>query len=139
MPAADPVFRYALDVLFRDCDLLGHVHHSVYLTYFEQCRHAFWRQLASTPEHTQVLVARIECDYRASARFGDRLEVRLRIGDIGRSSFSLLYEVVHAVSGVPVAEGKSVMVAYDYNLGKSKPLSMETRQLLEEAKRQVRD
>jgi len=133
------VFRYALDVLFRDCDLLGHVHHSVYLTYFEQCRHAFWRQLASVPEHTQALVARVECDYRASATFGDRLEVRLRIGDIGRSSFSLLYEAVNAVSGVLMVEGKSVMVAYDFTLGKSKPLSPDTRQLLEQAKRQVRD
>ena len=137
MPA-DPVFRYALDVPFRDCDLLGHVHHSVYLTNFEQCRHAFWRQLASTPEHAQVIVARVECDYRAPARFGDHLEVRLHVGDIGRSSFGLLYEVVNAVSGALTAEGKTVMVAYDYNAGKSKPLSNETRQLLEQAKHQAR-
>ena len=132
---ADPVFRYALEVPFRDCDLLGHVHHSVYLTYFEQARHAFWRQLAGAPSHAQVIVARIECDYRAPARFGDHLEVGLRVGDIGRSSFSLLYDVVHAVSDVLTAEGKSIMEAYDYNAGKSTPLSKETKRMLEQAKR----
>jgi hypothetical protein len=31
------------------------------------------------------------------------------------------------------------MVAYDYNAGKSMPLSPETKQLLEQAKRRVRD
>ena len=132
------MFRYSLDVPFRDCDLLGHVHHSVYLTYFEQCRHAFWRQLPGAPtEHAQVLVARVECDYRAPAHFGDHLEVRLHIGDISRSSFWLLYEVVNAVTSVLMAEGKTVMVAYDYTAGKSKPLSNDTRQWLEEAKRQA--
>jgi len=137
---SDPLFRYSLEVPFRDCDLLGHVHHSVYLTYFEQCRHAFWQQLPGAPtEHAQVIVARVECDYRAPARFRDRLEVRLYVGDISRSSFSLVYEVVNATSGALTTEGKSVMVAYDYNAGKSMPLSPETKQLLEQAKRQVRD
>jgi acyl-CoA thioester hydrolase len=132
---AEPAFRYPIEVPFRDCDLLGHVHHSVYLMYFEQCRHAFWRQRAGAPEHAQVIVAHVECDYRAPARFGDRLEVRLRIGDIGRSSFAFLYEVVNAVSGALTVEGKTVMVAYDYGAGKSTPLSAATRALLQQAGR----
>jgi acyl-CoA thioester hydrolase len=132
---AEPAFRYPIEVPFRDCDLLGHVHHSVYLMYFEQCRHAFWRQRAGTPEHAQVIVAHIECDYRAPARFGDRLEVRLRVGNVGRSSFAFLYEVVSAVSGALIVEGKSVMVSYDYSAGRSTPLSADTKLLLQQAKR----
>jgi len=38
-------FRHVLHVRFRDCDAMGHVNHAVYLTYFEQCRLTFWREL----------------------------------------------------------------------------------------------
>ena len=111
---------------------MGHVNHAVYFTYFEQCRLTFWRELTGTPSpHTRVIIARAECDYRAPAHFGDELEVRVDIGDIGRSSFTLVYEIVQAVSGQRVAAGKTVMVSYDYAAGASVPLPPATRQLLE--------
>ena len=80
----------AVSVRFRDCDAMGHVNHAVYFTYLEQCRLTFWRELTGAPSpHTRVIIARAECDYRAPAYFGDELEVRLKVGDIGRSSFTL--------------------------------------------------
>ena len=75
---------------------MGHVNHAVYFTYLEQCRLTFWRELTGAPSpHTRVIIARAECDYRAPAHFGDELEVRLKVGEIGRSSFALEYEIVH--------------------------------------------
>ena len=66
---------------------MGHVNHAVYFTYLEQCRLTFWRELTGWPSpHTRVILARAECDYRAPAHFGDELEVRLSVGEIGRSS-----------------------------------------------------
>ena len=114
---------------------MGHVNHAVYFTYFEQCRLTFWRELTGTPSpHTRVIIARAECDYRAPAHFGDELEVRVDIGDIGRSSFTLVYEIVQAVSGQLVAGGKTVMVSYDYAAGVPIPLPDATRDLLHMAK-----
>jgi acyl-CoA thioester hydrolase len=104
----------------------------VYLTYFEQGRLTFWRELtgAASP-HTRVIIARAECDYRSPAHFGDELEVRVAVGEIGRSSFSLLYEIANAATERLVATGKTVMVAYDYTAGASTPLPAATRSLLE--------
>ena len=40
--------RHRLTVRFSDCDLLGHVNNAVYLTYFEECRVAWWRELGGS-------------------------------------------------------------------------------------------
>src|ERR1700704_3543559 len=118
----DFAYRHRLSVRFRDCDAMGHVNHAVYFTYLEQCRLTYWRELTGTPSpHTRVIIARAECDYRSPAHFGDELEVRVGIGDIGRSSFTLRYEIVQAGDGRQVATGKTVMVSYDYTAGASTP------------------
>ena len=125
-------YRHRLSVRFRDCDAMGHVNHAVYLTYFEQGRLTFWRELTGAPSpHTRVIIARAECDYRAPAHFGDELEVRLKIGEIGRSSFTLRYEIVKGDADQLVATGSTVMVSYDYTVGSSVPLPEATRTLLE--------
>ena len=111
---------------------MGHVNHAVYFTYFEQCRLTFWREVTGTPSpHTRVIIARAECDYRAPAHFGDELEVRLSVGEIGRSSFTLAYDIVNAKSDQAVASGKTVMVSYDYETNAPVVLPAATRELLE--------
>ena len=126
-------YRHRLGVRFRDCDAMGHVNHAVYFTYMEQCRLTFWREITGTASpHTRVIIARAECDYRAPAHFGDELEVRLKVGAIGRSSFVLEYAIVHVGADRLVASGKTVMVSYDYTGGTSVPLPEATRALLEE-------
>ena len=126
------VYRHRLTVRFRDCDAMGHVNHAVYFTYFEQCRLTFWREQTGAPSpHARVIIARAECDYRAPAHFGDELEIRLEVGEIGRSSFTLRYEITQAASAAVVAVGSTVMVAYDYTAEKSVPLPDATRELLE--------
>ena len=135
---ADPAnfaYRHRLHVRFRDCDAMGHVNHAVYFTYFEQCRLTCWRELTGTPSpYTRVIIARAECDYRAPAHFGDELEIRMNVGDIGRSSFTLAYEIAQAAGGALVAGGKTVMVIYDYEANAPMPLPAEARALLERVK-----
>jgi acyl-CoA thioester hydrolase len=121
----DFAYRHRLSVRFRDCDAMGHVNHAVYFTYLEQCRLTYWRELTGTPSpHTRVIIARAECD----------LEVRVNIEAIGRSSFTLVYEIVKVGAGQLIAGGKTVMVSYDYVAGRSVPLPAETRALLEAAR-----
>ena len=111
---------------------MGHVNHAVYFTYLEQCRLTFWRELTgSSSPHTRVILARAECDYRAPAHFGDELEVRLNVGEIGRSSFALVYEIASTADGRTIAMGKTVMVSYDYEAARAVLLPPETRALLE--------
>jgi acyl-CoA thioester hydrolase len=124
-------YRHRLTVRFRDCDAMGHVNHAVYFTYFEQCRLTCWRELTgSSHPRARVIIARAECDYRSQAVFGDELEVRMTVGDVGRSSFVLRYAIVQVRDERLVAEGATVMVAFDYEAAKSMALSDATRELL---------
>jgi acyl-CoA thioester hydrolase len=128
-------YRHRLCVRFRDCDAMGHVNHAVYFTYFEQGRLTFWREVTGSPSpHTRVIIAHAECDYRSPAHFGDELEVRVAVGEIGRSSFTLTYEIVHVAANRLVATGKTVMVSYDYEKGATMPMPAATRELLERLK-----
>ena len=133
MALDDYRFHTQIEVRFRDCDSMGHVNNAVYLTYLEHARFGYWRQVLQGRAATapKMILARAECDYRAPAHFGEQLEVRLNVGDIGRSSFHLVYEIVNVTSGSRVADGKSVMDTYDYDAGRSVPIPEKTRELLQ--------
>jgi acyl-CoA thioester hydrolase len=126
-------FEYELEVLFRDCDPMGHVNNAVYLTYLEAARFAWWRNAfgAQGLSERGFIVARVEIDYRKAALPGDRLLVRLRVEDIGRSSFKVGYEILNARTRELIAEAKSVQVAFDYAQGKSVPIDASLRAKLE--------
>lgn len=132
MPGEFP-FTHRLEVRFSDCDSMGHVNHAVYFTYLEQCRFALWRHLYGTSgvPGAGTIMAHAECDYRAPAFVNDALDVRVKVTDVGRSSFVLVYEIVNAITGQRLADGKTVIVTYDYKAGRSMPIPAEARTLLE--------
>ena len=128
-------FSHRLEVRFRDCDPLGHVNNAVYLTYLEQARFNHWRSLwgFGTPQLPAgmpgVILARVECDYKRPATYGETLEIRLTVAEIGRSSFRYEYEIVDS-EGRTVVVAKTVQVMYDYTAGKPVPIPDDIRALL---------
>jgi acyl-CoA thioester hydrolase len=142
-------FVHRLQVRFRDCDPMGHVNNAVYFTYLEQTRLAHWQtswgfaprpaqsRLRSSeswtstepPDLLGVIIAHAECDYRRAARFGEMLEVRMRVATIGRTSFTYDYEIVDA-QGQIVATARTVQVMYDYAEEKPVPIPDNIRALL---------
>ena len=62
----DPVFEHPVTVRWRDMDALHHVNHAVFLTYLEEGRDAFYRQVSG--DQPDYVVARIEIDLRAEIR-----------------------------------------------------------------------
>jgi acyl-CoA thioester hydrolase len=132
----DFAFSHRVEVRFRDCDPMGHVNHAVYLSYLEQCRFAFWRQLtgAAAGPASGIIIARVECDYRAPAFFGEVLEVRLKVTEIGRSSFVVVYDITDTASERRLADAKTVLVSYDYAAGKPTAISDTLRAQLERAR-----
>lgn len=128
-------FTYRFEVRFRDCDPMGHVNNAVYLTYLEQTRLAHWRSLWGfgtpqlTPGRPGVILARVECDYRRPATYGETLEVHLSIAQLGRSSFHYEYEIVDN-EGRTVLTARTVQVMYDYTAGKPVPIPNDIRELL---------
>ena len=125
-------FTYPVQVRFRDLDALGHVNNAVYLTYFEAARMAYWMHVNGRPDlrSMDMILARAEVDYRAPVGYGDELEVGVRCASVKRSSFVLEQALVDRRTGRLVAEARKVLVHYDYEAGRSKPLTEDQRQLL---------
>ena len=130
------LLTHRLQVRFRDCDPLGHVNNAVYLTYLEQARFTLGRKqlgfIAKSagdpgPRGLGFILARAECDFRAQARYGDWLDVKLSLGDFGRSSFNYTYEIMNADTGALVASAKTVLVWFDYDAQKPAPLDDQTK------------
>jgi acyl-CoA thioester hydrolase len=129
------MFIHRLEVRFRDCDPMGHANNAVYLTYLEQTRFSHWRSLwgFGTPQlppgRPGVILARVECDYKRPAKYGDTLEVRMTIAELGHTSFHYEYEIVDQ-EGKTVLTAKTVQVMYDYAAEKPVPIPDDIRALL---------
>ena len=115
-------------VRFRDLDPMGHVNNAVFLTYIEQARVAFLGEVGAATglEDMNLIVARVEIDFKAPVRLGQEVEIAVRATRFGTKSFDLDYEL--RVDGEVVAEAKSVQVAYDYERQEPKELPSEWRE-----------
>ena len=124
------MFTHKIDVRFRDCDALGHVNNSVYLTYLEQARLHYWRALwgfgSADSTAPGVIMARAEIDYRRPAHYGQVLDVKLTLAAIGTTSFTYSYDITNE-DGELVASARTVQVMYDYAQSKPVPIPAELR------------
>lgn len=121
------LIRVRLTVRFRDCDPYGHVNNAVYLTYLENSRFALWKAQGVRG----VILARAEVDYLAQARYGDELEVRVKLEGLGKSSFRYLYEVVDVTTGQQVLAARTVQVHFNYETNTPVEMSPEFRTRLQ--------
>lgn len=86
MSKPEPSYQYELAFTVRDyeCDLQGIVNNAVYLNYLEHARHTFLisKNIDFARLHAEgidIVVSRIEIDYKFSLTSGDLFVVRLNI------------------------------------------------------------
>jgi acyl-CoA thioester hydrolase len=123
-------FVHRESVRFRDLDGMAHVNNAVFLTYMESARLAYFKSLGLGDNPLQgMILARAEVDFRAPIGLGEQVEVGVRTGRIGTKSFDLEQEVW--ADGRLAAEGKFVIVGYDYATSRSRELPAEWRDTLQ--------
>ena len=113
-------------VRFRDLDSLGHVNNAVFLTYLEEARIGYL--VPHGAEAANMILARVEIDFRAPLREGDEIEIGVRPSNVGTKSFELAYEVRR--DDTVAAEAKTVLVSYDYSNGRPVELPDSWREAL---------
>lgn len=112
--------RADVQVRFRDTDAMGHVNNAVYLSYLEIARVEYWRALTKKRDwrSLDIIVARVEIDYRAPATVDTELTVWVRTSELKRSSFVMDYRVEEKGTGRLIAEARTVQACFDYKAGK---------------------
>jgi len=128
-------FPVSLDipVRWRDLDALGHVNNSIYLTYLEMAREAYWNALGYDlrPDGYGYILARAECDFRRPILAGATVRVRLGCPRLGHKSFHTEYRLEDAATGTLHAEARSVQVYCHFPTGETFPLPGEVRAAIE--------
>jgi len=117
-------FRYQIpiEVRFADLDALGHLNNAKYLTYAEQIRILYIRDVCERKggawEALGMILARTEIDYLLPVAFDDKVLVYCRVSRIGGKSFDMDYLLTRQRGDSDkeiAARIKTVMVAYDYS------------------------
>jgi acyl-CoA thioester hydrolase len=108
-------FVHAQEVTFRDLDVFGHVNNAVYLTYIENARIGYMREVlgVESPEDLLVIVAKVNIDFRSRASLGEVLDIGARVSRIGTKSFDLDHEVRGSDARL-VAVASTTLVTFDY-------------------------
>ena len=122
-----------IQLRFSDVDMARHVHNAAYLQYFELGRMDLLRRFMEKDHDwvkTGLILARNEVDYRTPIHLADEVHIQTWCGKIGSKSFDLHYEVLNLDSGNKHAEGRSVMVCFDYSKQTSIPLPEAWRKAL---------
>lgn len=120
-------FRHKIEVKtrFNEVDMLGVVNNAVYITYFEEARIEYTKELRLIPENgifsdgSLYFIVRNEVNYRAHAHYGDELVIYTKLSYIKNSSFGFDHLVVNKKSNEIIADGKGVIVYVDPTTHKS--------------------
>lgn len=105
-------------IRFNEADPLGIVWHGHYVRYFEDGREAFGekyglRYLDIFAQGYTVPVVNVQCDYKRSLRYGDRVVVETRYVDDLAAKIKFEYILTNPATGEVVAKGSSIQVFLD--------------------------
>jgi len=114
----DEVFEFPVNVRYMEVDAQGVVFNAWYLAYFDDAMTAFlahrglaYRAMLDAGYDVQLV--RSEIDYRAGVRWQDPIAVAVECSRIGRTSFTLDFEVRRGARVCAAGRTIYVVVATD--------------------------
>lgn len=121
------VFQYStsVEVLISHINYGGHLGNDALLSILQEARLRFLASLGYSEldvDGSGIVVADVAVQYLAEAFRGDRLLVRLALGDAGSRGFELFYEVTRERDKCLIAKAKTGIVFFDYSIRRSCPM-----------------
>lgn len=116
-------YSVAFEVRDYECDLQGVVNNAIYQHYLEHARHVFLLSkgidfVKFHEEGTDLIVSRVEIDYKYPLRSGDKFVVRINIAREGNVRLVFIQDIYRVpdqkliarakITGVATREGKPV-------------------------------
>jgi acyl-CoA thioester hydrolase len=114
---------------WADMDAFAHVNNTAYLTYLEQARVAMFFDRYDSTFAKGTVIARHEIDYLHPIVYhADPLSIHLWVGEIGRASFVVHYEV-HDGDNI-AARASSTCVLFDFEIDRPRRMQPAEREVL---------
>lgn len=112
---------------YYETDKMGIIHHSNYIRWFEEARMDFLQQIGlnyKTMEDSGIIipVLSVNCQYKSMVRFGDTVNIMVKINAYNSIKIDLSYSITDTASDILFTTGNSshCFLSKDY-----KPLSLK--------------
>ncbi len=125
---------HALTTRWMDNDAFRHVNNVNYFSYFDTAVTYFEMTEAGIDlldGELRCVVAEVQCRYHSSVAFPDKLDVGLRVANIGGSSIRYEIAVFRAGEDVAAAEGFFIHVLVDAATQRPRPIPDTMRERLQ--------
>ena len=123
---------HRVQMRWRDLDGLGHVNHTVVLTYLEEGRDAFLKQHGIRRD--EYVVGRCSVNFRSEIDPGfEAVTVECAVRDLGRSSVTTTERILDR-AGQVVVDAEFALVLWDPEQRASRPITDAERASLAPAK-----
>lgn len=124
--------RVPMHVRWRDLDAFNHVNNSSYLTYLEEARLSWMKDIPGSwcDEHAMPVMVACELNYRAPITWPAETMVGLYCERLGRSSLSITHRIVEVTASASpqlYCDGRVVLVWMDPASNQSVPLPAAIR------------
>ncbi|MGB9672504.1 MAG: acyl-CoA thioesterase [Anaerolineales bacterium] len=127
-------FYHPIEIRYGDLDPQGHVNNAKYLTYMEQARIQYIKNLGLWKGESfldvGIILAEARVTYLIPIQFGMDIEVGVRVTRLGNKSLDMEYSIQDHAAAVELASGMSVLVAYDYRDKQTIPIPELWRQTI---------
>ena len=119
---------YTRKVQYYETDQMAVVHHSNYIRWFEETRVDYMEQVGfGYPEAVacgiDFAVLGVSCEYKSMARFGETVNITMRVTSLTASRMTIAYRVTDSVTGELRVTGESSH-CYFHN-AKKRPVSLK--------------
>ena len=130
-------FNFSIPYRVRVVDINygGHVANSAVLNFFQDGRIAYLKHLGGYSEidignECGIILPEAHVKYLAEMFLDDELVIGVRIKQLGRSSFDMVYRIER--DGVATAAGETALVCFDYRQRKPRRLDVQFREKVNE-------
>lgn len=119
-----------LETRFRDLDPLDHVNNAIYVTYLEEARLRYFRDVLDLElADLGTVLARVEVDFRRAITWDESVSVGVRVSEIGTKSFRMAYEI--RADDEVAATAETVQVTIEPESDGTRPVPEEWRERIE--------
>lgn len=106
-------------IAWGEMDALGHVNNTIYFRYFENARVAYLTKInfidPAANNGVGSILASTQCEFRKALAYPDTAAVGARVTEISADRFTMEYRLVsHRLQKI-AAEGKGIIVSYNYH------------------------
>ncbi len=119
-PEDRPVVEARFRVRFFETDAMGVVHHTAYITWFEEGRSAYTRAIGypyaqMERDGLSLAVAEVQARYHRPAAYDDEVVVRARLDELQSRGMTFSYEIRRASDDALLVTGMTRHISVDHH------------------------